>query len=487
MSKPPCLFHVHCGGISGTWEHVFPAALGGLRGDTRILCSVCQPHFGNGLDKVLPRELRHFNTLQGVVSRHRGNVPPALVTDQDTGQRFWLDERQQIVSAEPAMVRSKTDERGLEQRDYKMVGDLKTLAAFDKEAFLKAVSEASGKKFDVIEVQSSRPILMARPLTGDTSFGGEETFRSVARIALNYLAAYDPILARSPGLEPLKQWVREGTPTGDFVHFANPVGDEQLLPNHFEHGHRVALGFCAKTGTISARVTLFGVHELAIKLGAAPCSKSHITVVDIDPKAERPEPGRDTRQFSAVTTLEPAALGAFASDSQAILRRNQEHGAKVVAEANDRAWHARLSPLLKTLNDARGLLRFQQVQVVRRVLEVHEQSAFNLLAHVIKRMGRMLREAGFVQHAAFFESWIDAEDGDVVVGEGGVLLAKTVLTDLGSAFLDEMARGPIAFEVARQLLNGERGCRLAYKVVLEAYESLGPLGLSEAMVDSNPP
>jgi hypothetical protein len=447
--------------------------LGGLRTDTRILCDICQSFFSNDLDGVLPPELRHFNTLRSVVSRHRGVVHPAPISDQRTGHQFLLDERQAIKSAEPAVTAVTVDALGLQEREYKAIGDPKALAAFDEEAFLQRLNATEGKKFKVVDRLPGREVLIARPLHADTSFGGDKTFRAVARIALNHLAAEEPDLARSVGLEPLKRWVRTGNPEGDFVGFAEPLADDLLLPNPFEFGHRVALGFCAPTHTITARIVLFGVHELAVKLGSANCPQSYIAVIDIDPCATLVGHGLDTRRFGAITELAPSALGLFAGDPAAIVERNRRTTASLLDDANARALTARLEPVVDAVNAAKPLPRFQQAQAIQQALSGQLQVAFNLLAFVATKTARMLRAEGHEAPAQFLDSVVAAEDGDVIATHQGVLAAKQVLSAIASSLLGTLAEGPIDLELLRDLLDGAGGCRIAYKVLLELCAELG--------------
>lgn len=473
MSKPPCLFHAQCGGISGTSEHVFPAAIGGLREDTRLLCEDCQSHFGNGLDGVLPRELRPFNTILGIKSRHRNVVRHAPVTDSVTGQQFLLDEELAIVSAQPVLRESSVDDAGLEQRHYTFIGDLGDIRDLDVTGFLERLREATGKAFKVVEPTTSRPVLMARPVSGDTSFGGNETFRAVARIALNFLGAEDPSLARAPGLEPLKRWIRDGEATATFADFADPI-DTHLLPqNSFELGHRVALGFCSETQAISARVTLFGVHEIAVKLGAAPCPHSRVVVVDVDPKAQRAAPDLDRRRFVTGPSLVPSALGEFAQKRDAILRRNEKRTNELRAMANERKLDARFAPLVDKLNEARALLRFQQMQEIRRLVSAQQQMAFNLLVPAVRGTAQILERAGYVHHAEQLLTVIESEAGDVIVGKLGEGLAHQVLSAIASDLLNVMAEEPVTLDVAKSLFAGERGLRAAFGVVAEACAMMG--------------
>lgn len=474
MAKPPCVFNAQCGGTAGTSEHVFPAGLGGIHENTNILCDDCQPQFGDGLDRVLPSELRHFNTLLGIKSRHRGIVPASTVEDSATGQRFLMNEHQAIVSAEPALKETSVDDQGLEGRYYSLVGDPATLRKFDEAAFLKRLNEATGKTFEVVGRDPSKPVLIASPLKADTSFGGDASFRAVARIALNFLAEYDPALARSPGLEAIKRWIRAGTPPDEqFVEFADPMTQAEVLPNHFELGHRVALGFCVETQTISARVTLFGVHEVAIRFGEAPCTRSHIAVIDIDPKARHEAPGVDTRRFCAISAPPPRTLGAFSIDRDAVLERNRKRTAKLQAVANERVLHARFAPLIDRLNNARSLMRFQQAQEIRRIVKGQQQMAFNLLVTAMRTAIDSLQRHGYKQHAQFLSATIEAEAGDVVVGKLGTLLAQQVLSAIASDLLELMAQGPVTDDVALDLFAGARGLRAAFTVVTEACVTMG--------------
>lgn len=472
--KYSCLFQAQCGSAAaGSREHAFQAALGGLRTDTRILCDVCQAFFSHGLDGVLPPALRHFNTLRSVVSRHAGVVRPAPLSDEVTGHQFLLDEGQAIRSAEPVMTELIVDAQGLQEREYKAIGSPKDLAAFNEVAFLERLHATEGKKFKIVGRLPSHEVLIARPLHADTSFGGDETFRAVARIALNYLAAEEPSLARSAGLEPMKRWVRTGNPEGDFVNFADPLADGLLLPNPFEFGHRVALGFCASTQTITARISLFGVHELAVKLGSANCPRSYIAVIDIDPSATRIEDGVDTRRFGAIAELAPMALGTFASDPQAVVERNQRTTASLLDGANARAMTARLESVVGAVNAAKPLLRFQQAAAIQQALSGQLQLAFNILAFVAKKTASMLRAEGHKAPAQFFDFVVAAEDGDVVARTHGVLAAEQVLSAIASSLLEELAKGQVAIELLRDLLEGPRGCRIAYSVLLELCAELG--------------
>lgn len=187
MPNLECLFHFHCGQSTGSNEHVFPAALGGRRTDSRLICDDCQG-WTSELDEVLPEQLRYLNLHLGVVGDHRTRPARISIPDGDSGRQFILDEKMNIEARGASLIAERTDETGQTVRRYNF------LSKAEERRVLNEL-RAQGLEVQVLNREVT-PILRTRPLTSHLNFGGAQGMRATARIALNFLAIQEPQLGR---------------------------------------------------------------------------------------------------------------------------------------------------------------------------------------------------------------------------------------------------------------------------------------------------
>ena len=339
---------IYCGDETGSREHTFPAALGGRRVNKGILCGGCNHSFAT-LDALLMDQLQIINGLIGVRGDHAKTPKPARIEGAETS--LLIDHAGNPSLAKPREVSHEA-----------LPGELRRISMqFGSESQIEtwlAEQRAAGK--DVVIEQGARSTrrYYFAPVPAAWSFGGDEAFREIGRIALNFLAHHLPRVARDVGLRPFKDFVqgkrilRDGEPQ----HVWYAAEDAwQLPPATSTFGHQILLRCDGSTGEIFARVSFFGTFDMLVWFGRVSSAPTVAIIIDIDPLAEHPPLDVEYRQIDSElppATVTPPTDGnsAFAA-VDLLARRSRELGARI----NGRAWTVTTVGLLESINATRTL------------------------------------------------------------------------------------------------------------------------------------
>jgi hypothetical protein len=234
-------------------------------------------------------------------------------------------------------LESERIEGGMVLQRYKFIGKA------HEEATLNRL-RAQGKKLELFD-RTVAPIVLPRALNANSDFGGDDTFRAVARIALNFLGTHDPSLVRTSGFEPLKRWIAGQKPEANVAHFGSDLPADLERPNRFEFGHRVLIGLDPNLGAF-ARVSFFDTYQIAIRMGGTFSGEQQFLCWDIDPLASHQAPGVDVlfERLSGLGHLPPSVLGDFITDGRrgSLPPRVQENSRCRSSASNEPA-HRRLA------------------------------------------------------------------------------------------------------------------------------------------------
>ncbi|PKO28021.1 MAG: hypothetical protein CVU32_01680 [Betaproteobacteria bacterium HGW-Betaproteobacteria-5] len=398
-----------CGLAAGSGEHVFPAALGGRRINSKIYCTKHDNGYSS-LVAELANQVDVLNAMLGVVPDHSKNVKSVLARDANTGEELRLSAKESVFTA-PRVISQEPAGNGV----------LMKMSFPNREAMKQWLAEQKANGLDATPLQKAQEqTYFLGEVHHQRRFGGPYGLGAVAYVTQTFLAQAFPDLARSgdvaqfiaytqaiaalaqirggcgeatdgpadPRLEPARQaleaalapWGGQAPVWWDF----EPQPD--ATPNAFEFGHRVTVGVDASDGQIFGRFSLFssihfGMHFGTVSAGAATKS----VTVDIDPMAAHtPNDIKKVESASAIARVAVPAqpteglAAAISSGSQAVvftdlMRKIEAHSlAKSAAKM-----HSELTAY-STLSE------FEGEQLVDRLIDGQAQRVLNMAKWVLQ-------------------------------------------------------------------------------------------------------
>jgi hypothetical protein len=459
MPSLHCLFHFHCGQAAGSDEHVFPAALGGRRTDSRLICEDCQG-WTSRLDEALSEQLRLLNLHLGVVGDH-ATKPARMPITSDTGHRILLDEKMRVEGRGKGLIAEETDEGGYTVRRYDFMSEEEERRALDQ-------LQTQGLKLDLLN-RTVTPILRTKPLTSGLRFGGTKALRASARIALNFLAIQEPSASREPTLEPFKRWILFGEPEGsEFIHFAGELPSPFRVSNHYEFGHRIIVGLDPEDG-VFARVSFFNTFDLAVRLGTVVPGPRRYHVWDLEPTAPGQKPGVDRIERNLADILEssPRVLGDFAATSGEVYDKVQVGHDRILGPARARIDREHVERLRRQLSQLSMVPASRLPDRVRRLLRPELQCAANLVARAAPVLEDAIRAQGYDWTARYLNALIDSELAEFINP-----LSEGVLSELGDLLVGLVERADAGFEQVNDVMFGPSGLRVAYLALFRTLKGM---------------
>jgi len=186
-------------------EHIFLESLGGKKGSSEIVCTQCNHYFSQAIDKYLPEALAAVRILLGV------NPPTAVKLPEKDGEAeylFYRDRRRKKLLKVTKQLVEK--EPGLREKFLvEIEGDPQQVA--DMIQGLIAKYGEGNFETGPINWFTSRPAVV-----DSIDIGGHEQYRSVAKIAFNYLAylatrgVYSLDVATHPQFDSIRAYIRHG-------------------------------------------------------------------------------------------------------------------------------------------------------------------------------------------------------------------------------------------------------------------------------------
>lgn len=447
MPRPSdCIF---CGAATGSREHMFPAGLGGRRMNKGILCGPCNEKFSH-LDAILVQQLQVINGFIGV-RPDRANMPkPARV---GTGEDAFLLDR----TGRPALAASR-----VRADEVQPDGQRHVSMEFSNERQVQEwIAEQRAEGIEVTQTSRSEKQRYFHPVHVEWSFGGNDAFREIGRIALNFLAHHLPDVARSVSLRPFKDFV-EGNRTlraDEQRHVWYAQEDAWPLPPPvFAFGHQVLLRCDTPTGETYGRVRIFGTFDLFVWFGRLDTVPEVALLVDIDPLAEHPPDDlRTTRLESPLpppTIVPPITDDSAAHLGQLLGRRVRDLFSRVHA----RQWKLGTAGLLNEINSTRELPVVDRANRIAQLLAPQDGRVLLLGRHVVEQ----LKQRGHDSDSAFVASQIEpllltdpeSLDGLSAVARDALQHARR---RLAKRIAEELDTGPIEDARLRLLLEGGPG------------------------------
>jgi hypothetical protein len=158
-------------------EHVIPNALGGKLKSKKLLCNVCNPFYGNTIDKELANSVKEMCNFL-MIDRERGE-PQRIKGETKSGESYFLS-----VGGTPTKVKPEIKET----REGNQV-NLKFTAGYEEQ--YRTIAKGFIRKYpqltieDFSNARNVEDVYMTEPLNFKLHIGGPAVFRAVTKIAVN--------------------------------------------------------------------------------------------------------------------------------------------------------------------------------------------------------------------------------------------------------------------------------------------------------------
>lgn len=443
---------IYCGGATGSGEHTFPAALGGRRMNRGILCASCNGKFSN-LDALLSKQLQVVNGLIGTRPDHADGPRPARTTAG--GERICIDHLGQPTLGTPRLTKDEVlpDGRRSVSMDFGTEQQLQEWLAEQR---------AAGKTVETVKRANRRRFLES--VTFDWSFGGLDAFREVGRIALNFLAHRDPILARRPELRAFKDFVvgEQALSNGEerYVWYADD-GSWRLPASPFAFGHQVLVSLTS-SGFLHGRVRFFSAFDLHVRFGVVRGVSPFCSLTDIDPLAEHPPD--DIRISTLTGAPEVPFVAPRTDDARHVRERLEANTAELFQRVDDRQWTTTTAGLLDAINATREVPLAARTERLASLLSPHDA---RLLALLRFAAGVMKSNEGLAELAVLFDGLVTpdstAADG---LGTAPRAFLELARVHLAGVIATELERAPVEATRLRVLLTGGQGTAIVASAVI---------------------
>lgn len=452
---------IYCPSRAGSREHIFPATLGGRRKNKGILCASCNGGFSE-LDGHLAGQLQVLRGLLGVRPDRRDAPLPAAVPHD--GKSLLIDGAGRPSFKDPITLVDEPGENG--ERHVQI--------AFSSERQLQEWCEDQKRRGRTLKGRRTTHIgRVMEPVEIELALGGPETFREVARIAINFLAHRFPVVARAPGLRPLKEYVLGSlTPQPGQARPVWFLGEGIEVPaGSPAFGHQVFIRLDRELGTGYAVVRFFDAVAFVVDLGRIAPTETGAVLFDIDPHAEHEPHDLFVRGLPPDAFPATVALPRFGDELQARMG-DTARLVDLFERIGDRQSRERARLLAAALERVPARGRNGMRKAVAEALREHEGTIYHLIRAVSSGFSRQFAaQPDMAAHAACLAALVETDVTDptglTMGARVAVQLARTVLAD---AIASELERGPIAPERLLALLEGGEGGALVARLLLDQIE-----------------
>lgn len=421
-----------------------------------ILCETCNGKF-SPLDALLSRQLEFINGVIGV-RPDRADVPrPARVESADGP--LTIDHTGKPSFAAPRLTGDEPLPDGRRRVSIECANErqVQEWIAQQKAAGLQVKQErrGEGQRFltDAIPVQ--------------WSFGGNDAFREIGRIALNFLAHRWPDVARMDFLKPFKEWVEgtrlleDGEPR--FVWYA-PANAFAVQESPFTFGHQVLLAL--EPSGAFGRVRFFSTFDLFVWFGQSPGVPSEAVIFDIDPLAEHPP--HDLRETGVDRAVLPMGFTPPTTDTRNLEQLLRTRFRALLSRVEDHHWVTSTRGLLESLNATRMLSAHERGERVTELLEPHLGRVLLLARYVAEEVRRRAHDdvTRVLADAMEFILAPDPKspDGLSTIARASLGLALAALVDV---VVKDLNAGPLTDERLRLLLAGGPGAHAVGSILTQ--------------------
>lgn len=214
-------------------EHIIPNSLGGKLFSYWLLCGSCNKKFGDSIDAELSKQLQGIAGLVGV-ARDRKKSDKRVKMIGDNGQVAYVNSEEGLARRSTLSFPLKNSD---ESKEILLNSDSPAKEAKrKKEEIESAFGKPTNLKIDEAKTKEKFWLTDSRGdgRVGQIYFGGEEYFRGIAKISLNYLLHIRPRCDYSPKiLEVIKGRISTGECV--FYYYPNHYRIHKIGENEISH------------------------------------------------------------------------------------------------------------------------------------------------------------------------------------------------------------------------------------------------------------
>jgi hypothetical protein len=442
-----------CNQRAASHEHVFPAALGGRRTNKGIYCGLHNQGY-SPLARILSEQLRLFNAILGVAGDHSEHPHTVQTDDAESGHSLVLSE-DRVEFAQPHVVAKTTDGPTSNVT-------LRFSNPRQKEEWIKAQEALGFKVTQGVEQpgQSYFPSETHIPLL----LGGPEGLRAIGYVALTFMAHFFPHFARSSAIDAFKAYTLGSGGAGNVAWDWEPDG---LVPNRFEFGHRVVVGFDSSSRTAYARVSLFSALHFAAVLGLSSEPASMSVVVDIDPLAEHPPNDMHVERASSAVGSVPQSTQSSITHADAIRGGVARQSLmNLLQRIGKRHLLKKVASTMLQVVDAELLDEPAREELFASSLARHSQTILNLMRNVVANL--KVAHPELPEVISRLEAQVACDptsiDGLSDLSRAALALARRALT---AQMLEDHAHHILNQDRLMSLLAGGPGAAVIGRVLVE--------------------
>ncbi len=252
MAKTTCIY---CNAeiSAGSGEHVILSALGGTKQSRSLCCENCNNRLGNEIDRDIAEQLQILSNMIGITTGRNKPAPTITGFELGDGSVVNLESGGKPVLAKASVKTSKREDGSVEVNiTARNIEEAKRLLEHQVKRFGKSMPADSEIPFKRVHAYPQGKQLRF-------SLGGEQHFRAIGKMMLNYLSTkVSPEVIRDGSLKRFVDFINLGVklPDGWINHDYDSKFPE--TETKYEFNHRIVIYANSNTKTVVGFVELFG-------------------------------------------------------------------------------------------------------------------------------------------------------------------------------------------------------------------------------------
>lgn len=159
-------------------EHIILNSIGGKLKSKKLLCKDCNSRFGGNIDNVLSEQLNIFANLLNI-KRETGSPQPIKGIQENTNEQYVMETGGKLEKSKPAVEIIKDNKEIKINIVARSINETRKILNNLKRKYKQINVD------DLIKNAESKSEYIGN-LMFNTSFGGDKSFRSVCKTAVNY-------------------------------------------------------------------------------------------------------------------------------------------------------------------------------------------------------------------------------------------------------------------------------------------------------------
>lgn len=252
MANITCIY-CHAEIPVGSGEHVILSALGGKKQSRSLCCEKCNNRLGSEIDRDIAEQLQILSNMIGITTGRNKPAPTLRGFEMGDGSAVNLESGGKPILAKASVKANKREDGSIEVNiTARNIEEAKKLLEHQVKRFGKSMPTDSEIPFKRVHAYPQGKQLRF-------SLGGEQHFRAIGKMMLNYLSTkVSPEIIRDGSLKRLVDFINSGAklPDGWINHDYDSEFPE--TETKYEFNHRIIIYANSTTKTIVGFVELFG-------------------------------------------------------------------------------------------------------------------------------------------------------------------------------------------------------------------------------------